>query len=274
MENNPVGIALLGTCGALVLVAAALAFAWRGPGDVVADDKDAAASEASGPVVAGLVLGDEEQYQVINDRPLFNASRRPEVIEVIEGDDAEDVVEVVETEVANRPDVRLTGVVITPEARYVTLTPNQGGEPVVARVGTALEENYVGWSVDAIGARKVELASARGESFSLELSVYDNMIEAPPTPEPRPVPGLEPPPGEDVGDGEPPPPDGERLSRAEEIRQRIAERREQLRQEAEQKAEQDQEQRTEQRNDYREAMRAMMARGRDNQDSEQSDDQE
>ncbi len=273
LENNPVGMALSAICGVLVLVALVLAVAWRSPGQVDVDTTGQDVDDNAGPAMASLVLGDEEQYQVINDRPLFNESRRPEVIEVIEDDGDEEAVEVVEAEVANRPDVRLTGVVITPEARFVTLTPNQGdGKPVTVSPGTALEDKYVGWKVEAVGARQVNLASARGEKFDLELAVYDTMIEAPPEPEPRPVPGLagEEAPGEE---GEMPEEDGERLSRAEEIRQRIAERREQLRQEAEQEAEQAEDQRSAQRNDYQEAMRAMMNRHRPNEENENSNDE-
>ncbi|KAA9130767.1 hypothetical protein F3N42_10355 [Marinihelvus fidelis] len=267
-ENNPVGLALAGFCGLLVAIALVLGLAWSGPGSV---DIDPDADELATPVTpdtTGLVLGDRDEYQVINDRPLFNETRRPETIEVIEGEDVEEPVEALASEVANRPDVRLTGVVITPEQSYVSLTPTKGGESVVTQIGAPLEDQaYVGWKVESVGARSVELASARGETFSLDLSVYDTVIEAPPELEQRAIPGMELPPEE----GEPTE-DGERLSRAEEIRQRIAERREQLRQEAEQEAETEADRREAHRNQYQDAMRAMI--NRNNTDSEQSDENE
>lgn len=258
VDNNPVALALVAVCGFLLLVGLALGLAWSGPPSVdataLADSEPQFASAPEG----NLELGPANDYQIISDRPLFNESRRPEVVEVVE--ETPQQPEPVETEVADRPDVRLTGVVLTPDRKFVTLTPNSGGDPVVTQIGMPLEAEFVGWTVDVVRARSVRLKSAKGERMNLELTVHDQMIEAPPEPEPiRQAAADE---LEEGAEGE------ERLTRAEEIRRRIAERREQLRLEAEEAEALEAEEQQAQRSDYQEAIRSLMTRNRNNDEND------
>jgi hypothetical protein len=259
-ENNPLGLALAAVGAGLALIAVVLGLWWSRPVDGEAGA--AVTVEAAAPTVAGLALelGPEESYEVINDRPLFNESRRPEEPAPVEEPMEEQVAEVPVTE---PPDVRLTGVVITPEGRFVTLTPSNGGEPLLLRQGAALEGEYEGWNVDGIDPRVVRLQSARGQSYQLELDVYDMPIKEPPKPEP---------PRRVVEDGEE---EGneDRLSRAEEIRQRIAERREQLRAEAEAEEQEEEAASANTRNAYQNAIRSLIQPSKaKKEDKSESDD--
>jgi hypothetical protein len=260
-ENNPFGVAIAAVAAVLVLIAAILGLSWSRPVDTELGAAEAPVDDAPSMASLAVKLGPEESYEVINDRPLFNESRRPEEPAPVE----EPVEEVAEAVVSDPPDVRLTGVVITPEDRFVSLTPSGGGEPLMLRQGAALEGEYAGWNVDGIDPRGVRLKSARGQSYELELDVYDKPIKEPPKPEQ---------PTRVAEEGEEAEGDEDRMSRAEEIRQRIAERREQLRAEAEAE-EQDQEAAsTNTRSAYQNAIRSMIqsSKARKEEESESDDD--
>jgi len=115
------------------------------------------------------------------------------------------------------------------------LKPIEGDlESVMAKEGEALTGEYVGWQVSTVGPRNVVLESRDGQKLELELQVHDVKIEEPPKPEPAKTAQAENGREEAVGE------DGQPLSRAEQIRQRIAERREELRREQEEQQNQSQ----------------------------------
>ncbi|NNL94978.1 MAG: hypothetical protein HKO64_05105 [Xanthomonadales bacterium] len=250
LEKNPVGIALAGFCAVLLMIAAAVAFTWSRP----------ASSGADPSVSAGLVdtavnspssdLGPISQYKLVTDRPLFEETRRPVVSVEVEGsgDGFEDQF------VAGTPEVALSGVVITHEKSIVTLKPVNGGETIIAMEGQPLGEDYPGWAVSDIKPRKIVLASLEGDSVELDLAINTRPMTEPPKPEPSPAAQAEA--GAESENEEPP------LSRAEEIRQRIAQRREELRRQAEEN-EQDESQKM--RSQYQDAIRNMIQR-KDNND--------
>ncbi len=231
LRDNLVGMALLGAMAVLLLVSFALVVMWAWPvsGEIpaqTAEDLDAAAA-----VVVVSEIGPVSDYLVINERPVFSTSRQPEVVE------AEAPVEVVQEapKVKDKPEVKLTGVFISPSTRIASLMSLQGEQvTVTAKEGEPLVGDYVGWQVSKVQPRHVVLTSRDGQTFKLELKVHDVKIAEPPK--------MELPPAadadlvaddqEDVAVGE----DGEPLSRAEQIRARIAERREQLRQQQEGKS--------------------------------------
>jgi hypothetical protein len=239
----------------LVLLAVVLWLAWSRPVATELDMAAVAPELPAGPA-SSWALGQARDYQEFNDRPLFNETRRPAVVdeEVPEPEQ-----EVVEVEVSKPPEMRLTGVIITPNQRLAMLTPQGGGEPLVIREGGALEGEFVGWSLNAVAERQVRLESARGDAVKLDLVVHDQAMKEPPKPKQRrasrvvsdPLEEDEAEAGDDVQD----------LSRAEEIRQRIAERREQLREAADQEEQQAEEQQAERRNAYQDAIRSMMSQG-------------
>lgn len=259
LDNNPFGMALLAACGVLVLAALGVGWTWSQP----ASSGAAPAVEETGPrpllTAVSSDLGPASDYQEVVNRPVFNESRQPVI--AIEGED--EGIEITGDEVADAPEVRLTGVVITPDQRFVTLTPNKEGDPMIASEGMALEGEYVGWSVTRIQPRQVTLEANNGRSLDIELVVHNQEIEAPPEPEL---------PADADEEGAEGAENVEPMSRAEEIRQRIQERREQLRQQAEQQEADKEAERAEQKTTYQQAIRSMMNRNGNN-DNESEDDE-
>ncbi len=204
-------------------------------------------------------------YEIVNNRPVFNTTRRPQ-IEIEAPEEVEEAALATE-EVAEAPRVRLTGVVITPTQRVVTLTPESGGEALVVREGMPLDGEFVGWSVDQVMPRAVSLTSSEGQQLSFELAVYDSEIAKPPEPEPR-RPVEEAPDQVAAADEA----SDETRSRADEIRERIRERREQLRAEAEQAEAEGAEAQEQRAISYQEAIQSMIRRKDNGNDNENEDD--
>ena len=241
LADNPVGKALVYVSGALLLVAVIMTIAWSLPlkvagGDGLADEGGDQAAVAQAREIAAL-----NELQVINQRPVFNENRLPVIRD--RGSESEDPSDIDTTiEVQGAPEVNLTGVIITPELKIATLTPTSGQEEsVMAHEGEGLVGEYVGWKVAEVHPRTVLLMSNDGQQLSLELQVHDETIKEPPKPVAAPAPA------QDAAaqaaalaqaaaarqEAPPVVPEGEQQSRAEQIRQRIAERREQLRLEQE-----------------------------------------
>ena len=201
---------------------------------------------------------------------MFNENRLPIIEQAAAGEDESAEDEAIA--VKDAPDVKLTGVIITSETRIATLTPASGDpEFLMVLAGEPLTGDYLGWNVAEIHPRKVLLRSNDGQRLELALQVHDVAIKAPPKPVAAvsPVQDAETEQEPQVGE------DGEPLSRAEQIRQRIAERREQLRQEQEaREAAQDREGQRQPgaaRSSYQEAIRGMMNKSRSNDNSDDSD---
>ena len=261
LQANPLGIALAGLSGLLVLVSLVLGWAWNRP----VSSAGAGDAEAVAPVVDMppqlAEMQPVEAYQIIIERPVFNQSRRPEAES---GNGTETVVVPGEIQATNL-EVRLTGVVLTPEMKIVTLTPEGGQEALIVREGTALEGEQLGWSVSRIDARQVTLNASDGRSMQLDLAVHDETIAEPPKPEPQPETSQEAVEGAE---------EGEPLSRAEEIRQRIQERREQLRREAEASEDTEAEDTAETRVSYQDAIRQLMQQNRQAKEEEETSDED
>ncbi len=225
LVNNPLGAALVSACGLIVLVSAGLAYVWSKPASSGAPVDDTSAQTTGETKQLFSELAPISEYREVTERPVFNESRRPALAVDGEGLNMDDM-----AEVADAPDVRLTGVIITPDAKLVTLRPSSSAESMIAHEGEPLEGDYFGWTVTDIKPRSVVLASMDGDHLELDLQVNTRRIEAPP--EPVPVSAEENDgtrsDGESRQDS-----DEQPLSRAEEIRQRIAERREGLRRQAE-----------------------------------------
>lgn len=256
-EGNPGGVILASICAGLLVISLLLAVVWNLPPSVPAPGPD-----QEGAVLALNVpeLDDSEPletYTVITDRPVFNLSRLP----IIEEEPEEDSEEETEEEEVDAPELELAGVIITPSIRMVTLRRKEESESLVAFEGQPLEGDYGSWQVSQIGPREITLSSGAGEELQLKLQVHDEKIEAPPK-------------LETTGSGDPSKQaaqtqDGDSdqpLSRAEEIRQRIAQRREELRQAAEaNKQEQEPEV------DYRSAIQSMVSGSRRKQEQDEND---
>jgi len=246
LADNPLGIALASVCGGLLLISLLLGVIWALP----------ASSSSAGPEeesnVPGLdvpeLAGSEsiEKYAVITEHPVFNNTRLPEID--LEPEDLEEV----PPEAMEAPEIELAGVIITPSIKMATLrqTGEKGAESLVAFEGMPLEGNFGSWQVSRIEAREVILTSGRGEEMQLKLEVHSVAIAEPPKPKPSAEEKKEPEKETQARQG-----DDQPLSRAEEIRQRIAERREELRNAAE--AEEEDEQMT-----YSQAIQSMMGQKR------------
>ncbi len=266
LQDNPVGMVLASIGGFLVLLALIMTVVWNLPVSVetAGSDKElAAANEAN---LAMRPIGDLGEYDVINQKPVFNESRLPDI------GGSEDDVEVDDTTIAikDAPAVKLTGVVITPDSRFASLTPEDKKiEGVMAREGESLTGEFVGWRVAEVGPRLVMLESRDGQTLKLELQVHDMKIEEPPPVAPAsPSQAAE---GADAAEDEEP------MSRAEQIRQRIAERREELRREAEEQQSEGGTQANTAREpskppDYQSAIRALIGKKSKDQGSNDNED--
>lgn len=246
LDDNPIGRVLAGVCAAMVLVLLILVVIWTLPPSGRDADENAEQTAVSLDI-PHLKAGEPiEDYAVITERPVFSESRQPEIMLDVGEDDMDDLVE---TDV-DAPEVELAGVVITPSVRMATLRPKEGDESLVAFEGKPLEGDYGSWQVSLIEPRKVTLRSGSGEEVHLDLQVHDAVIKEPPKPvveekSPESTAG-----GEQNDEDEPP------MTRAEEIRQRIAERREELRR----AAEEGQDQESAKPADYSSAIQSMLKR--------------
>ncbi len=226
LEDNPLGIALSALCGLLLLALLVMTLLASLPAQTTAATP-ASEGEAEGlqlPVLAqNLPVA---SYAIITERPLFNENRQPAPHD---GDSNGEPVPL--DEPSGAPEVELAGVIITPTLRLVTLKRKDDAKSLVAFEGKPIEADFGSWQVSRIQARAVTLTSGSGEELQLELKVHDAKIEEPIQPvranKKEAQAGGQSPAVAENSEAEP-------LSRAEEIRQRIAERREELRKEAEQ----------------------------------------
>ncbi len=253
LEDNTLGIGLASFCGGLLLISLLLAVIWALPAS-----SPSAASEDE-KTVPGLVLPELavnktiDQYAVITEHPVFNSSRLPVLDELPDDDPPPGPVDDVDA-----PDVQLTGVIITPSIRMATLRQKGDSLSLVAFEGKPLEGNFGSWQVSRIDHREVTLSSAGGEEIQLQLEVHNVAIAEPPKPRQLTAKNKQGTNRQARQDEDQP------VSRAEEIRQRIAERREELRRAA------DEDKQVKQPS-YQQAIQAMMGRKRQEQSNNESD---
>lgn len=269
LQDNPLGMALAGISGVFVLIMVALGVAWSLP--VSVETTQTASQESSGEdgILVAHEAGPLSEFQVINEKPVFNESRLPVI------SDGDESLEDDTVAIKGAPEVRLTGVIITPEVKIASLTPNDSElEGVMAHEGQSLIGEYAGWQVSSINPRNVVLESRDGQEMELELEVHDATIKEPPKPEPAAKSDTRP--GEAASDE-----DEQPLSRAEQIRQRIAERRAELRREQEEQQEQTRPEKDQSKaesrqpskpKDYQSAIRSLMNNKSKDQDSDDNND--
>lgn len=252
-KDNPVGLGLAASCGVLLAAMLVLAIAAMLPvgGD---GDFDGANPEEEALTLPELAESPPvDAFAVIAERPLFSETRQPVPGDGFGGDPLADALADADD---NPLDVELSGVVITPTLRMVTLRKKDADRSLVAFEGRPIEGEFSSWQVSRIEAREVVLTSGSGEELQLELKVHDERIEPPQRPAPKPG---EQEPAESQADADAV--EGEQVTRAEEIRQRIAERREELRREAELQQQAGDENA---QPDYQQAIQSMIGRNRAN----------
>ena len=227
LQDNPLGTVLIAISGVFALLVLGMAIVWNLPVSLETAGAETEIDSGNQTSLAAHQMGKLDDYKVVNEKPVFNESRHP-VIEELD-DELQD--EDATIEVKDAPDVKLTGVVITPTRKIASLTPTDRNlKTVMAYEGESLTGEFVGWQVTAVNPRTVVLESRDGQSLELDLLVHDTKIKEPPTPVSQ-APAAQAMTGQGVEGVDP---DEEPLSRAEQIRQRIAERREELRLEQEQ----------------------------------------
>lgn len=258
LEDNPLGIVLASTVGGLLLISLLLSVIWALPASapsVGLTDEDTVPGLVLPELAASKTL---DQYAVITEHPVFSSTRLP----ALESEEDDDPDENLLDEEVDAPDVQLTGIIITPSIRMATLRQkNKGGRQqlsLVAFEGMPLEGDFGNWQVSAIDHRQVTLSSGAGEELQLKLEVHGVAI----TPPAKPAAATA---QDEAGkNGRTQPGEDQPLSRAEEIRQRIAERREELRRAAEENEQAEPV-------SYQRAIQAMMGRNRRDNSKNESD---
>lgn len=227
LQDNPLGMILAAISGVFVLLALGMAIVGSLPVSVETAGAETEITSDNKTNMTARQIGTLADYQIVNEKPVFNESRIP----VIDDEEPADEELPGEIEVKDAPDVRLTGVVITPGMKIASLTPADGNlKTVMAHEGESLTGEFVGWQVTAVNPRTVVLESRDGQSLEFDLQVHDTKIQEPVAPAVAPIPAAL---SNAAGQGSEATGDDEPLSRAEQIRQRIAERRAELRQEQE-----------------------------------------
>jgi hypothetical protein len=276
-QDNPLGLTLAAISGVFALLVLGMAIIWSWPVKVETDAAQVQGSDTNGVALVAHEVAALSEFEVINDKPVFNESRQPieEEVEIVE-----EVEEAVVVEAKPAPEVRLTGVIITADKKIASMTPTDTKqEGIMAQEGEKLTGEFVGWQVSTVTPRTVVLTSNDGQQLKLDLQVHDLKIQEPPKPvpvAPAKASEAEPELAENALED-----DDEPLSRAEQIRQRIAERREELRRQQEaqqaqqaQKGEESQPQtRSRARSqDYKNAIRNQMIRSRKDTSSNEEKD--
>lgn len=260
LEDNPVGIGLGVFSGLLLLTLVALLVLSSLP--LSSEWIDSEADTGDNPALELPQLAENkpiDDYSIITQRPLFNESRLPDTDG--SGTDSQDLLP---EEVVDAPDVELAGVVITPTLRMVTLKRKDNERSLVAFEGQPIEADFGSWQISSIQERAATMTSGNGEELQLEMKVHDAVIAPPAVPVARPQPAPTELEASAVQETE-----GAQLSRAEEIRQRIAERREELRREADQSQEAGQEQA--EQADYKNVIQSMIGRNRKSQSNDDNE---
>jgi hypothetical protein len=254
LSDNPVGKALAWVSAGLLAVILLLGVAWMLPPSGTAAGEGQGGGDLSGDVPQIEPGEPIENYAVITDRPVFNESRQP-VIGISDDQGEEDLSEL---DNVDAPDVELVGVVITPEVRVATLRVKDAPESLVAVEGQPLEGDFGSWRVTRIEPRKALLESGSGEQVRLSLQIHDAIIDEPPETVSNRQARAADPSDQTTEDTAP-------ISRAEEIRQRIAERREELKRQAEEAEDEPPPVQP-----YRQAIQAMM-QGRKDQETDENE---
>ena len=110
LQDNPLGMILASISGVFALLALGMAIVGTLPVSVETGSAEAETTSDNKANMTARQMGTLNDYQVVNEKPVFNESRNP----VIEEDDDELSEDGTAIEVKGAPDVRLTGVVITP----------------------------------------------------------------------------------------------------------------------------------------------------------------
>ncbi|HEY7906115.1 MAG TPA: hypothetical protein VIC53_04245 [Wenzhouxiangella sp.] len=192
-----------------------------------ADEQAISANPVEAPDTGLEELG---QYAAIIERPVFFPDRRLPVLAMAEENEEVDFEPIPEPDPIEPLKAVVAGIIITPEAKIAMVNDEVAGKVMVLREGMSLEGEQAAWQLSEITERKAEFVSVDGQRSALELQVYteglvagDSGLAANTTQ------------GDGAASGEQVDPE-EAQSRADLIRQRVAERRAELRARAAERA--------------------------------------
>ncbi|MDR9453921.1 MAG: hypothetical protein RI542_08305 [Wenzhouxiangella sp.] len=165
-------------------------------------------------------------YSAITERPVFFPDRRLPVMEVAQTDETIDEPEI-EIEPVDPLDAVVAGIIIAPDYRVALVNDKVAGEVKIMREGMSFEGDQAPWRLTEIGARGANFVSVDGQETALELNVYTEGLAMGSS-------------GQSASGGGASEQTDSPQSRADLIRQRVAERRAELRARAERSAQQQQ----------------------------------
>ena len=232
---------LAGLCGLMLLIALIQSLGIGSGYTLQAPEPETLDSALQEPLmVVQNNLADITAYSEIEQRPLFNADRRPQAQVTIEAP-------VEQPTIAPVPlNATLAGIVLTPAARVALVRNDATQEVFRVREGMPLPGDLGGWRLKELQPRDAVFEGGSQGEAMLKLDPAD---ETPPAPPPPPVanavPGQPAEPGQPGQPGQPSPVPGQTAEQAAaqqsndaaareaEVRRIIEERRRQMREEAE-----------------------------------------
>ncbi len=179
IKDNPLGIALLGMGGLLLLVILLLPV-FSGGVPKVSLDTEASELMPQQGIAEISQLEPLANFAVIKQQPLFNEDRKPvDISSTAGGNDASDLVATDTLE--DKPlEADLTGIVITKEHKIALLWDREGKTTMRIPEGSTLEGDLAAWSVEKVDARKVSLINRQGKTAELELLIFTQSLGKPP----------------------------------------------------------------------------------------------
>lgn len=194
-----------------------------------ADERSVALNPVQAPETGLEALG---EYALIIQRPVFFPDRRLPVLEASQGTEVVEIAPIPEPDPIEPIKAAIAGIIITPESKIAMVNDEVAGKVMIMREGMSLEGEQAAWQLQSIAPRKADFVSADGQQSALELQVYTEGLVAGNS-------GISAPPSQsNEEDSANETDEAEAQSRADLIRQRVAERRAELRARAQERAEQ------------------------------------
>ena len=228
LEKNLLTTVLVGASGLLGLVGVLFIGLYFLTDVRFVDPAQERSSELSVVQAPKTGLDELAAYSAITERPVFFPDRRLPVMEVAQNEDEIDEPEV-EIEPVDPLEAAVAGIIIAPEYRVALVNDKVANDVVIMREGQSFEGDQAPWRLTEIGPRGANFVSSDGQETALALNVYTDGLPANQAGRAAAM-------GQngDSSEGDDP------QSRADLIRQRVAERRAELRARAERRAAQQQ----------------------------------
>lgn len=126
-------------------------------------------------------LADLGQYLAIIERPVFFPDRRLPVLALAEEANENEELgsePIPESDPIEPLKAVIAGIIITPEAKIAMVNDEVAGKVMILREGMSLEGEQAAWQLSEITARKANFVSTDGQRSALELQVYTKGLVA------------------------------------------------------------------------------------------------